>query len=225
MTTAGTGGAHKCQVSEDGDNRPRRPGSALPGPIPRRHSEAGAARTPGGVRGVIMSPTDQKQQLGDDRVMRDDEPKITALVCASGHVVAASLPYSDRRAFCPECGKPAIGTCETCGAEIPGSDPMWGGTWRPNKHCAECGAAYPWTLASKRDAEELLDLLDKLKPEERDALKRSLDDLMTDTSRTELAAARFKVIAMRAGAEGAGIIRAVVTALATDAARRSILGV
>ena len=152
------------------------------------------------------------------------EDETTALVCPVRHVIASSLPYSTPKAFCTECGKPAIDKCPACGASIPDSSPMWGGRWEPDKHCHACGAAYPWTVGAKQAAEDLIDLLDSLKPEDREALKLSLDDLMVDSGRTELVATRFKLIAKRAGSEGAGLVRAVVTSLATDAAKRTILG-
>jgi hypothetical protein len=67
-------------------------------------------------------------------------------------------------------------------------------------------------------------MLDTLTPEDRAAIKGTLDDLVADTPGTEVAAMRFKLLAKRAGQEGGTALRAIVTSVATEAAKRLILG-
>ena len=83
---------------------------------------------------------------------------------------------------------------------------------------------FPWAAKRVKDAEDLIDLLDGLSDGERSALKGTLDDLMTDSAATEVAAMRFKLLAKKVGSEGGAALRSIVTSVATEAAKRAILG-
>lgn len=54
--------------------------------------------------------------------------------------------------------------------------------------CVHCGNPLPWTAAVLASADELIDLIDDLKPEQKQALKSCLPDLITDTPGTQVAA-------------------------------------
>jgi hypothetical protein len=96
--------------------------------------------------------------------------------------------------------------------------------WHPASFCGSCGTPYPWTATARQAASDLIDLLDGLSPSERDQLKGTLDDLTSDSAQTEVAAMRFKLLAKKVGTEGANALRTIVTTIATEAAKRTILG-
>ena len=67
-------------------------------------------------------------------------------------------------------------------------------------------------------------MLEGLSPDAQAALKGTLDDLMSDSAQTEVAAMKFKLLARKAGGECATALRAIVTSVATEAAKRLIFG-
>ena len=88
--------------------------------------------------------------------------------------------------------------------------------------CPDCGKPYPWTEAKLKAAQELADELDNLSPEERDLLKKSLDDIMLDTPQTIVAATRFKKIAAKAGKATVKELRKLVVDIASETAKKII---
>src|SRR5450759_2909448 len=141
--------------------------------------------------------------------------------------MAAGFPQH-REDFGGKCGAPTIMACEHCGAAIRGYYHKAGSLGsvdidRP-AFCLKCGEPYPWTDAALEAARAMADELDRLKPDEREALKGSLDDLVRDTARTPVAVLRFKRLAAKAGSEGAAALRDVLIGVVTEAARRGIWG-
>jgi hypothetical protein len=102
-------------------------------------------------------------------------------------------------------------------------DPM-AFSWAPPHYCGNCGSVFPWTAQARSSANELIDMLDSLSPDDRAALKGTLDDLMADTPGTEVAAMKFKLLARKAGQEGGTALRSIITSVATEAAKRLVLG-
>ena len=154
-----------------------------------------------------------------------------AQICREGHIVttmAARYPQF-RQDFCGKCGAPTTMTCENCGSAIRGYyhvSGVIGGSVdidRPS-FCHKCGRPYPWTEAALDAARAMADELDGLKPDEREALKSSLDDLVQDTVRTPVAVLRFKKLALKAGSEGAAALRDVLVGVVTEGVRRGIWG-
>lgn len=155
-----------------------------------------------------------------------------AQICLNGHVITLMLAMSPERSqsFCSECGSPTISECPECNAPIHGyhvSPGIIGGTSseRVPAFCHNCGTSYPWTAARLEAARELADDAEELDGDERDQLKKTLDDLVNDTPRTQVAAQRFKRLAARAGAETAGGLKEVLVGVVSEAARKVIWGV
>lgn len=70
-------------------------------------------------------------------------------------------------------------------------------------HCHGCGRPYPWTERSIQALTEAVELAaEDLSADERDALKDAIPDLIAETPRTQIAAARFKKAITKAGAFG-----------------------
>ena len=88
--------------------------------------------------------------------------------------------------------------------------------------CDECGKPYPWTEAKLKAAKELADLLDNLNPEERNLLKKSLDDIVRDTPQTTVAVTRFKKLVAKAGPVAADGFRKILVDVLSEAVRKAI---
>lgn len=149
----------------------------------------------------------------------------TGQACVNGHQIAGDIARFPEFAedFCSQCGASTISACESCGAPLRG---YYLGelvtNWELGKFCPSCGQAYPWQAAGIEAGKELAAVLEGLSPDERDVLTRSFDDLVRDTPRTPLAAARVKVLLAKLGGEGARALREVLVSVATEAAKRQI---
>ena len=88
--------------------------------------------------------------------------------------------------------------------------------------CSSCGKPYPWTEAKLKAAKELSDEIEDIDTEEREILKKSLDDIIRDTPQTPVAATRFKNIISKVGKPIAGAIRDIVVDIASEAAKKII---
>ena len=153
-----------------------------------------------------------------------------ALICTNGHVITSLLDVNRQHSqkFCTQCGAPTIAVCAACGKPIRGSyyDPNWqldyDGTYNKPAFCHNCGRPYPWTDSKLRAARALSDELDNLTPDERDLLKKSLDDIVRDTPQTTLSALRFKKIAAKAGLTAANALRDILVDIVSEAAKKVI---
>ncbi len=88
--------------------------------------------------------------------------------------------------------------------------------------CPDCGKPYPWTETALKAAQELSDELENLSPEERDLLKKSIDDIIRDTPQTTVAATRFKRLVAKAGPVAAEGFKKILWDIATEFAKRQI---
>ena len=150
-----------------------------------------------------------------------------ALICRNGHAVNAFTVTSPEcnADHCRTCGAAAISRCEHCGAPIKGHHDIpgvcvLGIIYQPPSFCDSCGRPYPWTEAQLQAARDLADELDELSPEDRERLKGSLNDLISDTPRTAVAATIFKKATTKLGVEGGAALKKIVTDIACEAAKK-----
>jgi hypothetical protein len=115
--------------------------------------------------------------------------------------------------FCHECGMRTMAVCSRC------EHPIQIGMTRPS-FCGECGAPYPWTETALAAAKEYADELDELTAEDKAVMKKSFDDLTTDTPRTPVAATRFKKIMVKIGPAAGDALSKIVVNFATEAAKK-----
>jgi hypothetical protein len=153
----------------------------------------------------------------------------TALICFNGHIINGNMEDhpKDNQNFCSECGAKTINSCQQCGTKIRG-DQDYGFEYYmlqfvPN-YCGGCGTAFPWLEEKLKAAKELADEMEELTAEEREKLKASIDDLIIDGPRTELAAARFKKIIAKVGNELANGMRNIVIDIVSETAKKLIFG-
>ncbi len=152
----------------------------------------------------------------------------TAQICINGHVVTSSIISSPDigQKFCKKCGAPTITNCQECNTSIRGFRHLKGVIYFPDyelsSYCPDCGKPYPWTEAKLKAAQELSDELDNLSPEEREMLKKSLDDIVRDTPQTTVAVNRFKKLVAKAGKPAADAFRDILVDVLSEAVKKSI---
>jgi hypothetical protein len=150
----------------------------------------------------------------------------TAQVCLNGHVVNDSVKASPEfnQKYCDKCGQPTITECQNCNHPIRGyyhsPGVIYPSTREPPSFCHECGKPYPWTATKLEAAQELADELENLTQEEKDILKKSLDDLVRDSPKTTVAATRFKKLVRKAGGEATGSFKQILIGVVTEAAKK-----
>ena len=150
-------------------------------------------------------------------------------VCVNGHKITQSLRSSPEfgKSYCPHCGAPTVSKCQKCQTDIQGDYHVPGvlsaGFNTPvPAFCHGCGEAYPWTGARLKAAQELAEEVEGLDEKERETLKASLDDLVRETPRTALAAARFKRLAAKAGTGATDAFKNILFGVICDTARKLI---
>jgi len=155
----------------------------------------------------------------------------TAQICINGHVInSQSVSRPDHNSdFCDKCGAATITECQNCNKPIRGiyhspyhlisSDVT---SFALRSFCPECGKAYPWTETRLKAAKELSDELENLSPEEREILKKSLDDIVWDTPQTPVAATRFKRLVAKAGPVVADSFRKILVDVLSETAKKII---
>ena len=120
-----------------------------------------------------------------------------------------------RLGYCTKCGAESIPACESCEAALGNPNE------RPS-YCGLCGKPFPWTAIALAEAKEYTDGLDTLTNEDKETLKGSLADLTADTSRTPLAAIRFKKMMVKVGPVAGDTLVKIITGILTDAAKKLI---
>ena len=153
----------------------------------------------------------------------------TAQICTNGHVANPCSKSEPKRntKFCDKCGAPNITNCQNCNATIKGYHHTLGFIdigycYTPPSFCPSCSEPYPWTEAKLKAAQDLSDELDNLSPEERNLLKKSLDDIVRDTPQTTVAAIRFKRLVAKAGKVAAEGFKDILVDVLSETAKKII---
>ena len=116
-----------------------------------------------------------------------------AQICLNGHVInayAKTHPEHNEK-YCSKCGKETIMRCPSCYKDIRGNyhiPEVYLPEYEIPKWCYECGKPYPWTLEKLQAAKELTNEIENLTDDEKELLKTSLEDIVSDNPRTQLGA-------------------------------------
>jgi hypothetical protein len=154
----------------------------------------------------------------------------TAQICLNGHIISSGIESSRQgmQELCDICGKRTIIECPECKSNIrgkykkPNTDDF--SDFDAPKFCSACGKPFPWT-ESKLDAiRELIDIEDKLDNKDKGILKNSLDDIITENPKTQLAATKFKLIMAKVGKERGKILYDIIVDVASETAKKTLLG-
>ena len=153
-----------------------------------------------------------------------------AQICENGHIANSMARDNPARNqdHCDKCGSPTIMACPSCQTVIRGfyhaSVPSIFDKYTVPAFCYNCGDPFPWTDAALRAAKDLADELDGLTDGERETLKKSLPELVRETPRTRVAETRFKKTMRKVGKDGYEAMRAILTDIISETARKAIFG-
>jgi hypothetical protein len=155
----------------------------------------------------------------------------TAQICLNGHLINDNFrlyPVHNQR-HCKTCGEPTITQCENCKEEIRGSYEVpgvaqMGAPGPPPNFCHHCGHSYPWTERRLEAAKYLAEEFDQLDEAEIEKLKGTLDDLVRETPKTELASTRFKKLMAKAGKESLATMKSALTDVLSETVKKSLFG-
>ncbi|MCG0278217.1 MAG: DUF2321 domain-containing protein [Thermanaeromonas sp.] len=152
----------------------------------------------------------------------------TAQICLNGHVInsmAQSSPENNQK-FCDQCGAETITNCKSCNAPIRGYYHVEGAIvlqdYTAPSFCYNCGKPYPWIEKKLMAAKELADEIDSLSEEEKEILKKSIDELVEGGPKIEVASVRFKKIVGRAGSQFAQAFKEILIDVLSEAAKKAI---
>jgi hypothetical protein len=126
--------------------------------------------------------------------------------------------------LCDICGKRTITECPECKSNIrgkykkPNTDDF--SDFDAPKFCSACGKPFPWTESKLDATRKLIEIESKLDDEDKEILKNSLDDLITENPKTELAATKFKLIMAKVGKETGKVLQDIIVDVASETAKR-----
>ena len=118
---------------------------------------------------------------------------------------------------CPECNSPIKGYYN-----VPGV--IGGFNYDRPKFCDSCGKPYPWPARQPASAKELVDFTDNLTKEEKEDLKKSIDNLIKDNANTTVAQVKFKKYVGKAGTEVAKGMRDILVDIVSETVKKTIWG-
>ena len=155
-----------------------------------------------------------------------------AQICLNGHVITNRVRRTPEfmQRFCKKCGESTITECQNCKTPIRGDYhvdgviAISGRAPTAPSFCHECGKAYPWTERKLEAAWELAEELEELSDGEKEKLKQSLNDLVRDTPKTEVAATRVKKMLSKVGKESFAAMKSILLDIATEAVKKSLFG-
>jgi hypothetical protein len=153
----------------------------------------------------------------------------TAAVCSRGHPLTGDIERHPSAKFCSECGAEVITSCPGCGNPIrghylPPGVPEIGGVYTPPSFCFSCGSQFPWTAEKLTAASDLADELEDITPEERTKLKTAIEEVAGGGPRAEAGAARIKRMLGKATTTVGQALWRITVEVASDAARKILLG-
>ena len=145
-----------------------------------------------------------------------------AQICLNGHVINASgLKYPDfNKNYYNICGVKTIMTCLNCNSSIQG---FYHNSFQleyfPPSFCHHCGQPYPWTMAKMDAAKEIASEIENISDEEKEILIKSLNYIVFDTPKTEVASFKMKKILHKAGGTAKKLFSEIVIKIASEAAK------
>lgn len=150
----------------------------------------------------------------------------TAQVCLNGHPITESIQSSPGRTAkrCGQCGAETTTKCPKCQTALRGyydiPDVYDFEIYYPPAFCHECGEPYPWTERHLTAVRELIDLEASLSAAEKDSIKEDLANLMVDTPRTKVAAAKMGQFLKKAGQEVGSAGKEILVEIGSEAAKK-----
>lgn len=144
---------------------------------------------------------------------------LVARVCQNGHFM---LGVNSDAKYCSKCGEVTINGCIQCQRPICVGPYYWMAP--PPSFCTNCGKPYPWTEKKIAIAKEAVRQVDKLSDEDKAEIEKSIDSITIEGPNTHNAAKKVKTIAAKLGKQAYDIILKVITDVASESAKKILLG-
>lgn len=150
----------------------------------------------------------------------------TAQLCENGHLITDAIYTNpeDVQPFCSKCGQPTITECKSCKTQIKGRDrysSIISEYARPN-FCHKCGETYPWTERGLDAAKKYVEKIKELKPEEKELLTKSIDDIVRVAPSQKVAIVDFKRLLAKMNSPSREITIGVISDILTEGAKKAI---
>lgn len=153
----------------------------------------------------------------------------TAQICLNGHLINSyyqDSPHNNQK-YCDKCGEKTITECPDCGEAIKGKyhydNIATLSEYEVPSYCHNCGSPYPWTTKKIMAAKEYVDFMEELSSEEKEALKKNIDDIITDSPRTKLASQKVKYYLTKVGKGLATGFKDILIDFASETAKKIIM--
>jgi len=155
-------------------------------------------------------------------------PFDVAQICKNGHLINDSVkrPPEYNKNFCDKCGAQTITKCPNCSFEIQGRDHRvsivgGGSTYYPIRaFCPNCGRPYPWTKAKIQAAQELTQELENISDNEKEILTQSIDEMIKDSPKATLAAAKSKKILSKMSKQVVDAFKEILVDIMSETAKK-----
>lgn len=134
----------------------------------------------------------------------NDKFYVPAQICLNGDICNSDMAYHQEvnKQYCPKCGQKTIDECQFCHTKLQGDygcmsrDILKGQLHfhvfkrlsTPPAYCHNCGKPYPWTEATMRAAEHIIDMLDDLTEDQKKQLVDFIPDIIVETPQSRYAA-------------------------------------
>ena len=121
-----------------------------------------------------------------------------AQICTNGHVITSMADSSPdfKKDFCKRCGYKTICNCVECNQPIKGyyhvSGVIGGSSYEPPRFCDSCGSTFPWIKVKIEAANELVELIETLSPDEKKDFQSAIDELIRETAKVPVAKVKLK---------------------------------
>ena len=151
-----------------------------------------------------------------------------AFICLNGHVITDSLKsFPEKYAkFCTKCGEKTTSKCESCNADIRGyyNTPGVIAIYTPELplFCWNCGEPYPWTSRKIDALNRLVEQLKRLDEREKEELRKSIDELVRESSTWRQAAHGLKRLAKKISDEEWKPIRDILVEIISTAIKSEL---
>ena len=155
-----------------------------------------------------------------------------AQVCLNGHSInpASTKDPTPNRTYCPDCGEKTITNCQICDADIKGLALIAGmpigksEQYKVPNYCDNCGKPYPWIAIRQEVAKQIIQLSEELSKDEKNELSEAINDLVTDTPKTNIGILKFKKFVAKASKEVASGLKDVLVDVVSETVKKAIWG-
>jgi hypothetical protein len=152
----------------------------------------------------------------------------TAQICENGHVINPEIDnwpgeWPGKAAFCSICGAKTLTACpnSNCNRPIRGRSLYSSINYSAPSYCPHCGSPFPWTVSAIKGANELAVQI-KMDEMDRTELPNLIENLVRQTPRTPVAAARLSGLLQKVSPLAAEGFKQILIGVVTEGAKKML---